>query len=119
LSEQQIATRHPPGNRGVERGTEPAPVLHRFVSLANEPDFLRLGWMRERPLRPPVQNFGVWLMWPCVTCLPVEPPSGAVCGGSITVPLGIGRSHTANFRRPAIARVGWRGFYLSWQSVQK
>jgi hypothetical protein len=24
-------------------------VLHRFVSLANEPDFLRLGWMRERP----------------------------------------------------------------------
>jgi hypothetical protein len=81
LSEQQIATGHPPGNRGVERDTEPAPVLHRFVSLANEPNFLRLGWMRERPLRPPVQNFGVWLMWPCVTCLPVEPPSGAVCGG--------------------------------------
>jgi hypothetical protein len=82
LSEQQVATGHPPGNRGVERsGTDPAPVLHRFVSLANEPDFPRLGWMRERPLRPPVQNFGVWLMWPCTTCLPVEPPSGAVCGG--------------------------------------
>ena len=32
--------------------TEPASVLHRFVSLANEPDYLALGWMRERPLRP-------------------------------------------------------------------
>jgi hypothetical protein len=20
-------------------------------------------------------------MWPCITCLPIEPPSGAVCGG--------------------------------------
>jgi hypothetical protein len=61
--------------------TEPASALHRFVSLANEPDYLAIGWMRERPLRPPVQNFGVWLIWPCTTCLPVEPPSGAVCGG--------------------------------------
>jgi hypothetical protein len=61
--------------------TEPASVLHRFVSLANEPDYLALGWMRERPCKPPVQNFGVWLIWPCITCLPVEPHSGAVCGG--------------------------------------
>jgi hypothetical protein len=61
--------------------TEPALVLHRFVSLTNEPDFLRLGWMRERPLKPPVQNFGVWVIWPCTACPPVEPPSGAVCGG--------------------------------------
>jgi len=60
--------------------TEPAPVLHCFVPLANEPDFLRLGWMHERPLRPPVrERLGVWLMWPCTTCPPVEPPSGAVC----------------------------------------
>jgi hypothetical protein len=62
--------------------TEPASVLHRFVFLANESDYLALGWMRERPLRPPVQkHFGVWMMWPCTTCLPVEPPSGALCGG--------------------------------------
>ena len=61
--------------------TEPASVLHRFVSLANEPDYLALGRMRERPFNPPLQNFGVWLIWPCITCLPVEPPSGAVCGG--------------------------------------
>jgi hypothetical protein len=61
--------------------TEPPSVLHRFVSLANEPDYLALGWMRERPLKPPVQNFGVWLIWPCNTCLPIEPHSGAVCGG--------------------------------------
>jgi hypothetical protein len=27
---------------------EPASVLHRFVSLANEPEYLALGWMRER-----------------------------------------------------------------------
>ena len=59
--------------------TEPA--LHRFISRANEPDYLALGWMRERPIKPPVQDFGVWLIWPCITCLPVEPPSGAVCGG--------------------------------------
>jgi hypothetical protein len=45
-------------------------VLHRFVSVANEPDYLALGWMRERPRKPPVQNFGVWLMWPCTTCSP-------------------------------------------------
>jgi hypothetical protein len=60
--------------------TEPALVLHRFVALTNEADYLALGWI-ERPLKPPVQNFGVWLMWPCTTCSPVEPPSGAVCGG--------------------------------------
>jgi hypothetical protein len=81
LSEQLIATGHTPGNRGVERGAAPAPVLHRFVSLTNEPDFLRLGWMRERPLKPPVQNFGVWLIWPCNTCLPIERHWAAVCGG--------------------------------------
>lgn len=45
-------------------------MLHRFVSVANEPDYLALGWMRERPREPPVQNFGVWLMWPCATCSP-------------------------------------------------
>ena len=62
--------------------TEPASVLHRFVSLANEPDYLALGWMRERPLRLGVEKHpGVWLIWPCTTCLPVEPSSGAVCGG--------------------------------------
>jgi hypothetical protein len=60
---------------------DPAPVLQRFVSLANEPDYLALGWMRERPRKPPVQNFGGWLMWPCTTCSPVEQPWGAVCGG--------------------------------------
>jgi hypothetical protein len=41
--------------------TESASVLHRFVSLANEPDYLALGWVRERHFKPPVQNFGVWL----------------------------------------------------------
>ena len=61
--------------------TEPVLALHRFVALTNERDYLALGWMRERPLKPPVQNFGIWLMWPCTTCPPVEPPSGAVCGG--------------------------------------
>jgi hypothetical protein len=83
LSEQQIATGLLAGNRGVERGTEPAPVLHRFVSLANEPDFLRLGWMRERPHRPPVQNFGVWLMWPCITCLRRPRAPCAEAGGIV------------------------------------
>jgi hypothetical protein len=34
-----------------------------FVSLANEPDYLALGWMRERPPRPGVEkHFGVWLI---------------------------------------------------------
>jgi hypothetical protein len=66
---------------------EPASVLHRFVSLANEPNYLALGWMHERPFKPPVQNFGVWLIWPCITCLPVEPPSGAVCGGCLVASL--------------------------------
>jgi hypothetical protein len=38
-------------------------VLHRFVSLASEPDYLALGWMRERPLRPGVEkHLGVWLI---------------------------------------------------------
>ena len=23
----------------------------------------------------------MWLIWPCITCLPVEPPSSALCGG--------------------------------------
>jgi hypothetical protein len=36
--------------------TEPASVLHRFVSLANGPDYLALGWMRERPLGPGVEK---------------------------------------------------------------
>jgi hypothetical protein len=36
--------------------TEPVLVLHRFVALTNEADCLALGWMRERPLKPPVQN---------------------------------------------------------------
>jgi hypothetical protein len=58
--------------------TEPAPVLHCFVPLANELDFLRLGWMRERALGPP--RLGAWLIWPCA-CPSVEPPSGALCGG--------------------------------------
>jgi hypothetical protein len=57
---------------------EPAFVLHGFVSLANEPDYTALGWMRERPLKPGVEkHLGVWLIWPCTTCLPVEPSSGA------------------------------------------
>jgi hypothetical protein len=43
--------------------TEPASVLHRFVSLASEPDYLALGRMRERPLRPGVEkHLGVWLI---------------------------------------------------------
>ena len=67
--------------RPMAMSTEPVSALHRFVSLANEPDYLALGWMRERPLKLPVQNFGVWLIWPCTTCPPFEPPSGAVCGG--------------------------------------
>ena len=60
--------------------TEPVLALHRFVALTNERDYLALGWMRERPFKLPVQDFAVWLMWPC-TCSPVEPPAGAVCGG--------------------------------------
>jgi hypothetical protein len=78
LSEQQIATGQHFDTRVMS--IEPAPVLHRFVPLTQEPDFLRLGWMRERPLsKPPVQTFGAWLLWPCA-CPSVEPP-GAVCGG--------------------------------------
>jgi hypothetical protein len=62
--------------------TEPASVLHRFVPFANEPDYLALGWMRERPLRSGIEeHLGVWLIWPCITCLPIEPPSSALCGG--------------------------------------
>jgi hypothetical protein len=64
--------------------TEPAPVLHRFVPLATEADFLRLGWMRERPLKGTElkeKHLGVWLMWPCNGCPPVETPSRALCGG--------------------------------------
>jgi hypothetical protein len=45
LNEQQSATGQHFDTRVMS--TEPASVLHRFVSLANEPDFLRLGWMRE------------------------------------------------------------------------
>jgi hypothetical protein len=37
---------------GMAMSAEPASVLHRFVSLANEPDYLARGWMRERPLKP-------------------------------------------------------------------
>jgi hypothetical protein len=62
--------------------TELAPVLHRFVSLASEPDYLALGWMRERPLESRVEKpLGVWLMWPCLGCAPVETCAGALCGG--------------------------------------
>jgi hypothetical protein len=60
--------------------TEPAPVLHRFIALAEEADFLRLGWMRERPLKPTERiekHLGVWVLWPCTGCPPVETPSGA------------------------------------------
>jgi hypothetical protein len=64
------AAHHDAVSRHADHGIDPAPVLHRFVSVANEPDYLALGWMRERPRKPPVQNFGVWLMWPCTTCSP-------------------------------------------------
>jgi hypothetical protein len=63
---------------------EPAPVLHCFVPLATEADFLRLGWMRERPLKRTEftdKRLGVWLMWPCSNCPPVKTPSGVLCGG--------------------------------------
>jgi hypothetical protein len=63
---------------------DPAPVLHRFVSLANESDYLALGWMRERPLKSMEhieKPLGVWLMWPCLGCAPVEAPLGSLCGG--------------------------------------
>jgi hypothetical protein len=80
LSEQQIATGQRFGTQVMS--TERAPALHRFIALADEGDFLRLGWMRERPLKQHVEKrLGVWLMWPCASCLPVETPSGALCGG--------------------------------------
>jgi hypothetical protein len=56
-----------------------APVLHLFVALTDEADYLRLGWMRERP-DSVVFVHGVWLIWPC-GCPPVEPARGALCGG--------------------------------------
>jgi hypothetical protein len=63
--------------------TEPASVLHRFVSLANEPDYLAIGRMREGPLKPPVQNFGVWLIWPCMAACPSSRPR-APCADPLT-----------------------------------
>ena len=82
MIEQQIATGQHFDTQFTR--TKPAPVLHRFIALADEADFLRLGWMRERPIEPMERiekRLGVWVMWPCSDCPPVETPSGALCGG--------------------------------------
>jgi hypothetical protein len=57
-------------------------ALHRFVAAADEPAYLALGWMRERPrCATRGGEAGIWLVWPCEDCKPVEPPQGGGLSG--------------------------------------
>jgi hypothetical protein len=98
--------------QGVTMNTEPASVLHRFVSLAND---FALGWMRERPLKPPVQNFGVRLIWRCITCLPVERPRGrcAEAGGLVAR-----RCRPTNTASCSAAMIQWLEVGMQARSVR-